>query len=321
MSATPIDPAIPFLGQALDIEQARPVLARQLGAIDLHAARLTRHKPGRRALIEYDATSPTGPLTIIGKIRAKGLDTRTHATLTAASLAGLPVPEPLGLAPELQMQLQRKEPGVPMTSLLAGPRGIDLAIATAEIAHQLHQSDIPTQRRHMLADEVRILHERLPLVVEQHPEWTGRLARVLDASADLARTIPAPVGGTRGIHRDFYADQLLVDGDRLLLLDFDLFCEGDPALDIGNFAAHIIEQSLRECGDPNARAGREQALIDRYLSLAGEKQRPAVAAYTTLSLVRHIWISTRITERRHLTGMLLDLCERRLACVANGSRS
>src|SRR2546426_9353652 len=38
---------------------------------------------------------------------------------------------------------------------------------------------------------------------------------------------------------------VIVNGERLFLLDFDLYCEGDPALDIGNFLGHITEQSLR----------------------------------------------------------------------------
>jgi len=321
MSATLLDPAIPYLRQALDIEQARPVLARQLGELDLHSARLIRHKPGRRCLIEYEATTPAGPWTFIGKVRAKGLDTRTHATLTTCLHAGIPVPDPLGLVPEFQMLLQRKAPGVPLTDLLSGPRGIVLARGAARIARQLHTASIPTDRRHTLVAELRILHERLPLVAQQHPGWAERLNRLLAACDRLAWTVPASFAVTCGIHRDFYSDQVLVDGDDLVLLDVDLFCEGDPALDIGNFAAHIIEQSMREHGSPDALDDRRQALVEGYLALAGEQHREAVDAYTTLSLVRHIWISTRMPERSHITGILFDLSEERLACLRVGTQS
>jgi aminoglycoside phosphotransferase (APT) family kinase protein len=315
MTTAILDPAIPFLDRALDPSQALPVLARQLGEHVLHSARLIRHKPGRRALIEYDASTPTGRLTIIGKVRAKGLDVRTHATMVAARRAGVPVPEPLGLVPEFQMLLQCKEPGIPLTELLDGPRGEHLAEAAAELVHQLHRAAVPAERVHTLADEVRILHERLAIVAEHHPGWEPRLTRILDAVDGLAATIPAPSDRLTGIHRDFYADQVLVDGDRLILLDFDLYCAGDPALDIGNFAAHIIEQSLREHGRPAALVGRERAFVDRYLTLAGVEQRRAVEAYTTLSLVRHIWISTRIAERNRLTETLIELSEQRLGIV------
>jgi thiamine kinase-like enzyme len=66
------------------------------------------------------------------------------------------------------------------------------------------------------------------------------------------------------IHRDFYPDQILVDRDRLWLVDLDLCCQGDPALDIGNFIAHITEQSLRQTGDPSAME-QEAALREAFI--------------------------------------------------------
>jgi hypothetical protein len=38
-----------------------------------------------------------------------------------------------------------------------------------------------------------------------------------------------------------------------------------------------------------------------------------VEAYATLTLVRHVQISTTFPDRRHTTAPLLELCERRLA--------
>jgi len=40
-----------------------------------------------------------------------------------------------------------------------------------------------------------------------------------------------------------------------------------------------------------------------------------VRSYTTLTLVRHIYISTQIAERRPFTEALLELCEQRLDTV------
>ena len=99
---------------------------------------------------------------------------------------------------------------------------------------------------------------------------------------------------------------------RLFLIDFDLHCEGDPGLDIGNFLGHITEQSLRALGDPQALADREQALEERFVALSGEATRAAVQAYATLTLVRHIHLSTLFPERRPFTSRLLELCEERL---------
>jgi hypothetical protein len=76
--------------------------------------------------------------------------------------------------------------------------------------------------------------------------------------------------------------------------------------------AHLTEQSLRTLGDPHALRDREQALEDRFVELAGETIRVAVRAYTILTLVRHIYLSTQFTERRPFTECLLQVCEKRL---------
>ena len=107
-----------------------------------------------------------------------------------------------------------------------------------------------------------------------------------------------------------------VEGDRLWLVDLDLCCQGDPALDIGNFIAHITEQSLRQLADPATMVAQEAALRDAFIETrAGEQAdrlRWTIELYTVLTLVRHIHISTRIAARRPYTEALLTLCETRL---------
>jgi aminoglycoside phosphotransferase (APT) family kinase protein len=165
-----------------------------------------------------------------------------------------------------------------------------------------------------MVDELSILHERLPLVAQRKPQWANRLERILDACDRLGTSVPEPT--PCGIHRDFYADQVLVSGERLYLLDFDLYCEGDPALDIGNFMGHITEQSLRTYGDPNTLADREAAMEERFVELSDRPTRAAIQAYAMLTLVRHIYLSTQFPERRPFTEALLELCEQRLTIIS-----
>jgi aminoglycoside phosphotransferase (APT) family kinase protein len=138
------------------------------------------------------------------------------------------------------------------------------------------------------------------------------LGRLRAACDRLAATVRAPE--PCGIHRDFYPDQLLVAGERLYLLDFDLYSCGDPALDIGNCIGHITEQAVRTRGDPRALADREAALEDRFVALTGEQTRPAVRAYALLTLARHVSLSAQRVDRQSVTARLLELCEERLAC-------
>jgi aminoglycoside phosphotransferase (APT) family kinase protein len=221
------------------------------------------------------------------------------------------VPEPLGVVPELHMVLQRAVPGRVATELVGGPSGVALMGRVAEAIHALHGAGIPTHRRHTLADELRILGERLSTVIAARPEWEQRIERLLRACEGLASRVKEPP--PRGIHRDFYPDQVIVDGGRLTLLDLDLYALGDPALDVGNFAGHLTELALRCWGDPEALRDREEALEERYLELAGDVSLDALRAYAVLTLARHVHISTTFPARRHTTSALLELCEERLA--------
>src|SRR5438093_11290471 len=122
------------------------------------------------------------------------------------------------------------------------------------------------------------------------PQWAQRLDHLLVSCDRLRASVPSP--SPCGIHRDFYADQVIVDGPRLYLLDFDLYCEGDPALDVGNFLGHVTEQSLRTQGCPEALVEVERGMEERFVELSGEATRPSLRAYAMLTLVRHVYLST-----------------------------
>lgn len=319
-----------FLKQVLDpydvqhLFEAHLISATSgLKSIQLRAIRVRRYKPERRCLIEYDVAvegnyGRSETITLLGKIRAKGLNPASYQVLqflwhngfNDTSHDGISVAEPVGLIPEFQMWLQRKMPGVVATELLDSSQGVALASRIAEAARKLHLAKANVDHFHSIFSEMDILHERLARVVLLKPSWEKRINQLLDGCGRLSAAQRAPAA--RGIHRDFYSDQVLVHRDRLYLLDLDLYCLGDPALDIGNFIGHITEYSLRNMGDATGLSDREQALEDRYVELVGEASRQPVHVYTLLTLVRHIFLSTQFPERQGFTEALLELCEKRL---------
>ncbi len=322
------DPKLPFLAQAIDPHICQTHFDRHISPLDgsrsrfqVQAIRVVKYKPGRRCLIEYRLGSDSLPdpaQVFMGKVRARGLDQHTHHLMrdlresgfSQDSEDGISVPEPIGMIPEFNMCLQRKVAGVSAAQLLSQEGGIQLARRIAEAAHKLHRADLPTRRRHLMEDELRILHERLPLVAQNQPQWSKRLERILEKCDRLGNSFVNRK--TCGIHRDFYPDQVLVDQSRLYLIDWDLYCQGDPALDIGNFLGHVTEWSLRTLGEPYGLLDCQQAMEERFVQLTGETVRSAVGAYATLTLVRHIHISSQFPERRAFTEPLLQLCEERL---------
>ncbi len=339
---------MPFLLNALDPRQALSQLKSCCTGLNSYEAeitlasiKVTRHKPGRRCLIEYELKlercgEPSEILMVLGKARAKGLDKKAHELLQRfresgfgpESEDGISVPEPLGLIPDFRMWLQRKVPGVPITEPLRKPDGVKWARRAAEAAHKIHQANIPARRVHTMADELRILREGLAKVAEIKPGWAKHLDRVLAKCDRLGASLP--VAPACGIHRDFYPAQVVLETctnpstrdhpslRRIYLIDFDLYCLGDPGLDIGNFIGHMTEQSLRESSDAQGWAAQEQALKERFIELSGEPCRAAVDAYTTLTLVRHIYLSTQFQRRQKFTPALLKLCEQRLDLTSHG---
>lgn len=341
-----LDPAMPALAAALDLEAMGPRLQRALqegrsewSSLRLAGVRLVRHKPGRRALIEYRlATEPTirlvtagservEALTVLGKMRAKGLDRRTPVVMAGLSRAGfgpdsadgVSVPAVLGSVPELGLWLQQAVPGCGLGEWPTSRAGVFLAGRVAHALHKLHRTSVPTTRRHSVDDELGILAERFARLTSERPELAARLHWLQAACVELAGSLRGrPVCG---IHRDFYPAQILAGGDRLWLLDFDLYCEGDPALDVGNFLAHLSEQALRTHGRAQALAESEQAFAVRYLELSGERSFAAIEAWHTLALARHVSISHQFPERRAVTELLLAWCERRLRYARSTPRA
>lgn len=321
------DPALPFAAAALDPVAVERHLAglprlRALGN-DARVARIrvTRYRSRRRCVIEYTMRASVDPhhtFKILGKMHHRGVDRASYRILEVLrehgfddnSADGVAVPEPLGVVPDLRMWFQTCAEGRPATALLSEPSGTPLGRRIAAAVWKLHTCGVRMSRRHTLDDELAILRRRLEEVATAQPERSSRLARVFDACESLAASIgPMP---DALIHRDFYPDQVLIHGQRVWLLDFDLCCMGDPALDAGNFIGHIIEQGLRASGSADILAQASAAFREQFLQLAGRERAEAVDAYTTLTLARHIWISTQLPDRRAFTGGLLGLCESRL---------
>ncbi|HKA37819.1 MAG TPA: phosphotransferase [Thermoanaerobaculia bacterium] len=330
------DPALPTLALALDPEVVRREFLRLPrlsggpgGRLRVAAIRVTRHKPGRRCLVEYDLEvereGGVEAFTVIGKIRVHRFGKSGHRLLSALwrtgfderSPDGISVPEPIGVVPAFRMWMQRKASGRPASQLLQ-PGETALARRIAEAARKLHLCRVPAESRHGMADELRILGECLEKVARSEPRWRSRCMRLKKAGERLGNAVTGLPPA--GIHRDFYADQVLVDGDSLVILDFDLYCTGDPGLDPGNFLGHVTEQALRTRGDPYALADFEEALEERFVELSGESARASLKAYAALTLARHVYLSMLFPDRRPLTQDLLSLSEERVsACLPPGA--
>jgi aminoglycoside phosphotransferase (APT) family kinase protein len=313
------DPGIPTLRAALDPRVAGPALAAVLSANGEPPAVLTeitvwRHKAGRRCVVGYAFTGPRGDFTLVGKVRAKGADVRTYQLQHALWQRGLgagrvQVPQPLGLSRELSSWWQRAVPGLDGPDALARD-GARAAERCAEALATLHATDPPAGLpRHGWGDELGILDDRLASLARERPDWAPRLGGVMSACRRLGSTLASRP--QRLVHRDFYPEQVRVDDGIVYLLDLDLCSLGDPALDVGNFVAHVLEEAVRRSTSLAAARRTAEAFATRYRQLAPDGDPTAVDAATTIALARLVQIAWSKPARRASAERLLEACEAR----------
>ena len=160
-------------------------------------------------------SAPGAHLSLLGKLRAKGLDRRTprlHDTLRRAGLDGrngVGVPPVFGSVTSFDMWLQGRVPGRSLAALLAPDApSHDLSRVGAALA-RLHATPVAPDRHWSMADEADVLDRALDRAAKARPEDS-------DTCKDIARTARQRLAALSpirpcGIHRDFYFDQVMVD--------------------------------------------------------------------------------------------------------------
>ena len=310
------------LARALDHTRIAPGISAALGTpLRLDPPEPLRDRPGRRALIAYRGRTPDGPFEVYGKLRAKGLDRRTpslHRRLTKAGFDGeVGVPEALGLLPEVGVWLQERVRGRLLTELLDAPDTVPVRAAGRALArlHGLDPGRIGDAPEWAMRDELAVMRDALDRAAAARPGLRPTLAAL---GAELvAKAEALPPGPRRGIHRDFYPDQVIVAPGKVWLLDLDLFSLGDPAIDIANFIAHLREYALRrDAAPPHA---HEDAFLSGYAQIAPLPDAGRLDVLARVSLARHVWIAQRVAGRGHVVEKVISLLARETAHAGLGA--
>jgi hypothetical protein len=152
---------------------------------------------------------------------------------------------------------------------------------------------LPLQRFDALAKILpRLDHETAALL-------HGEMATALDVIDGLDRS-------NMVVHGDLHAGQFMIDeAGSAWLLDLDDLSEGDPAADIGNFAAHLATRDESGRRNPSASlpAWLDSVLL-AYCEAGGVVTPALAAAYGRLALIRR---ALKLCERGQ-TDLLAALC-------------
>ncbi|RMF19915.1 MAG: hypothetical protein D6760_12555, partial [Deltaproteobacteria bacterium] len=125
-----------------------------------------------------------------------------------------------------------------------------------------------TDRTYNVTEEMALVASWVDLVSELYPDLSYGLRRW----HEYLLIDPPPDCSARAVlHRDFYDKQVLLDGDRPVLLDMDTICAGDAELDVGNFRAHLYLRGL-QWGRKDRFVGLEHAFVRAYPGLLSERR-------------------------------------------------
>lgn len=326
-SALSLDPGLPGLAQALDAEAMehllRPLCSRLHGGAESEwrvvAIDLLKHKPAHRCALGYTMEGACLRVRLFAKAFAGDRGAQIFVTMGAISRAlngsSLIVPRPLGYFPGPRLLVTEFLEGAPLAAALYDGREDGPALRAAEAIAALHDSGASFTRRWSPLREVANTAEWLRGLEDRAPRLAARARSLLETLSRPGARLPEPPDVP--VHRDYYADQVWDCGGRTALLDLDDARGGDPALDVGNFLAHLTLRSLQfpvvESGCLRARGLFTAGYLKRRGERAGEAFARRAAFYEATSLLRLCGVyAQRDRWAGRLPGLLMERCEESL---------
>jgi len=219
-----------------------------------------RYKPERRYVAQlWAAAGPNAVLRIYEEARFAA------ARRNAGALASTPrlrLPRPLGASADHHLLLYEWLPGSPLNELISEPDLDPRALAAVGAAlaewHRQRGAPLACRSHEVEATALTAAVRGVAAVCVHLQQRAHALAERL--AALLARHPPCFCP----IHGDFYADQVLLAGDEVAILDRDNAALGDPAVDLGNFSAQLENDVLHGRLDAGRVKLLQNALLDGY---------------------------------------------------------
>jgi tRNA A-37 threonylcarbamoyl transferase component Bud32 len=199
----------------------------------------------------------------------------------AAALAThLVVAKPIIYADELHTLVTTAVPGTSLSEIIGrGLGSVDAVKSAARAVAQFHQLEVDAPHR-PLAEDMARLHKSQEFLASARPDLAGEVGGIVQAVALGLESAPVSL-----IHGDLKPDHILIDGDRVGLIDFDLLAVADPVVDVAHLLAflHKPEKRSRSLGQATENIG--QIFVDEYFSYVPDSWRARLPLYHTMTSI------------------------------------
>ena len=332
-------------GLLTDPETSREFLERSLreasGAyrgiqIQSCTPKIIRYKPGNRCTVRYDLeyapempAESYGPAVVVAKtyLQEKGRNAyEGMKALWEASFGSgnsVRIAEPLAYDPDLRIFVQgpvSEEQTLADLFLSALDTGTPEVLRafnetmqkTAMGLAELHRSGVKSGETVTWEDEFGEVQSQVMQISEVFPnlsEAAGSfLERIGQLEAAVARDPLVPSHGT------FRPVQVLLNKDEVSFIDFDSFCQSEPARDLSMFLASIMTLGLTDSSsnavDWEARFEHVSSICEQFLDAYQQFQPVSpqrVALWQALDLFHYVlsgWMKVKVDEISFLVRLL-----------------
>lgn len=276
----PADRRLPCLVKAADPEFMKRVfqdfyrgkIPEQ--ALTSVAISVVQYKPGRSCLLRYglnweQASRQPGPMPFLyGKVYRNPERAHTNfAKLVKISdaLRGamFQPPRPVTCRPDLCMELTAHVPGRHLSGMYAEKEFPALCRLVGEGLAEFHEAPVILEK-----------DQNPQTLIAEMTQWGREFARACPEQALRIRKVTQMIGqalanrlapGTL-VHGDFHLANILVDGRKLGLIDFENCYMGNPAADVGFFYAQIKLLAIKASDDPSVADTALYGFLDGYLN-------------------------------------------------------
>jgi tRNA A-37 threonylcarbamoyl transferase component Bud32 len=221
---------------------------------------------------------------------------------TAGAGEHLVVAKPIFYDDALRTLVTEAVPGMSFSKIISrDKRSIDAVRAVARAIARFHQVDVAATPR-PIADEMARLHEARQSLAASRPDLADEVSAMVDSIAAGLAEAPSMV-----IHGDLKPDHILIDGDRVALIDFDLLARADPVVDVAHLVAFLGRPQERSRSRRDETADIAQAFVDEYFAAVPESWRARLPLYHAMtSIHKAAGLSRRGgADRQHLIAEVL----------------
>jgi hypothetical protein len=333
LSAFPLDDRLPWLPDLLDPEVVAKILDEDVarlcgeaGTFRVCEPEVVGYRAGKRCTIRYrvELLDPDGghvrTIPVVGKthhddrgrVVFKNLEQLWNWPFEEQGARPSITPRPVAYVPEYNAYFQELQSGLSLYEARVGELRRGFIRRAGGLLASLHTTGIVVDGTWGPADELALIRRwlgHLGIVRADLREAAGGLLARIEAAADRDGIHAfAPVIS----HRDFYDKQVISGADTLRFIDLDTMTMADPAIDVGNFLAHVFLRAIQR-DRPRDEIDREaETFLAAYRGVQPALEEERVVFYTATSLFRLACLYAYRPKWRGLSATLLEACRSRL---------